>query len=58
MEPHWFHATNIPYDQMWPDDIYWLPEILAGNRVLGTFTFNEDNAILTHKVEITKPLLN
>lgn len=28
--PHWLHTGALPYDQMWADDRYWLPELLAG----------------------------
>ncbi len=28
MAPEWFKIKEIPYSQMWPDDPYWLPQIL------------------------------
>ncbi len=30
MRPKWFHAKDIPYDDMWPADRRWLPDALAG----------------------------
>jgi len=30
MRPRWFHINDIPYDQMWVDDRFWMPLVLAG----------------------------
>jgi 8-oxo-dGTP diphosphatase/2-hydroxy-dATP diphosphatase len=41
MKPQWFSIPDIPYDQMWPDDRYWLPLLLAGKKFKGTFRFDQ-----------------
>jgi 8-oxo-dGTP pyrophosphatase MutT (NUDIX family) len=46
MAPQWFDETAIPYDEMWPDDRYWLPEVLAGKYVEATFLFGEGDVVL------------
>ena len=38
----WFPLSEIPYDEMWQDDRYWLPLLLEGRDFDGTFYFNED----------------
>lgn len=43
MKPEWFTFSGIPYAQMWKDDSYWLPLVLQGKQVTGTFHFGEDN---------------
>ena len=43
MRPAWFAVEDIPFDRMWQDDVYWLPRVLAGERVQGTVTFGDDN---------------
>lgn len=44
MAPQWFKINAIPYEQMWQDDIIWLPQILNGKKLQCQFTFdNEDN---------------
>lgn len=48
-EPFWCHVDEIPYDRMWEDDRYWLPRVLAGERVLGRFVFEAD-AMLSHEI--------
>jgi ADP-ribose pyrophosphatase YjhB (NUDIX family) len=32
----WFVPATIPYDQMWPDNKYWLPQILEGKMIKAT----------------------
>lgn len=56
MAPEWFEIEDIPYDKMWEDDTYWLPQVLAGNKVYGEFTFDATNKLLTHSVEIAETL--
>lgn len=41
-DPFWCELESIPYDQMWADDAYWLPRVLAGERLLGRFIFDGD----------------
>jgi 8-oxo-dGTP diphosphatase len=43
MVPTWVAVGDIPYERMWDDDAYWLPRVLAGERVRATFTYNADN---------------
>ncbi|MFA5773342.1 MAG: 8-oxo-dGTP diphosphatase [Candidatus Paceibacterota bacterium] len=40
MNPRWFSVDEIPYDSMWPDDIFWLPLLLDGKKFKGTFLFD------------------
>jgi mutator protein MutT len=44
MAPQWYSIHGIPYDEMWQDDIIWLPQVLAGRKLTCEFVFdNEDN---------------
>lgn len=45
MKPEWFDMDKIPYDDMWEDDIYWLPRVIEGERVEFEFYFGEDGYI-------------
>ena len=56
MRPEWFDFDKIPYDNMWTDDIYWLPRVLLGEKLKCYFTFDEDNKIVSHKVERVESL--
>jgi 8-oxo-dGTP pyrophosphatase MutT (NUDIX family) len=39
----WFSKNALPYDEMWADDIHWLPLLTQGKRFEGTFIFSEDS---------------
>lgn len=51
MAPSWFKVSEIPYDTMWQDDKYWLPQVLDGKTVRGVFTFDHDDNMLEHNVQ-------
>lgn len=51
MRPQWFatgedtkHADlkTIPYSQMWADDVYWMPMLLANKPFVGRADFNKE----------------
>lgn len=46
MAPEWFKLANIPYETMWEDDPYWLPIVLAGKQIHGSFTFDPNNNLV------------
>lgn len=56
MNPSWFDIEDIPYDTMWPDDIYWLPEVIKGKKVRAEFSFGEGDKILSKNVKIVSNL--
>lgn len=52
MNPEWFPVSEIPFDKMWPDDIFWLPKVIKGDFIKSEFTFGEGDIILDQKVEV------
>lgn len=46
MKPRWFGIDEIPYREMWPDDIHWLPLFLDGKKFRGKFLFSGHDTIL------------
>ena len=53
MRPKWFHKNKIPYTRMWPDDPYWLPQILENRYVKARFTLGIDqNSILDKEINL------
>jgi len=38
--PFWTSVDAIPFDEMWADDAYWLPLLVAGKAFCGYFTFD------------------
>ena len=56
MKPKWFSLSELPYDKMWPDDIHWLPKVINGHYVKGTFVFGRNDEIIEHHLEIVNEL--
>lgn len=53
MRPQWFKKSEIPYDDMWQDDKFWLPQVLDGKKLSGKFTFDEQDNLLDYEVKET-----
>ncbi len=41
-DPFWCNTATIPFNNMWADDIVWIPEMLKGRFFRGYFEFDED----------------
>ena len=50
--PHWFRFEDIPFEEMWDDDVLWLPRVLNGESVQGYFSFVEET-LIDHKVDFS-----
>lgn len=50
MAPKWFPVTKIPYKDMWPDDPFWLPHVLWGEKISADFKLNASDAILSYTI--------
>jgi 8-oxo-dGTP diphosphatase len=53
--PMWTNIDKIPYDEMWQDDPYWLPLLLARRKFRGYFVFDGDK-LLSHRLQLS-PIL-
>ncbi len=49
-DPFWVDVNKIPYDKMWEDDQYWLPEAIQGKNIAGNFIF-DDRTMLSKSIE-------
>jgi 8-oxo-dGTP diphosphatase len=49
--PLWVRVDEIPWAEMWEDDLLWLPHVLAGRRFSGRFLFEGDR-MLDHELEL------
>ena len=47
-ELKWFKLDEIPLKQMWDDDKYWLPQVLAGGKVHMRFYFDEKGEVIRY----------
>lgn len=51
MRPEWFDADAIPFETMWPDDKYWFPLLLRGQKFSGYFLFEGHDKILKYTLD-------
>jgi len=40
--PYWCEIADIPFDRMWEDDSYWLPQALNGETFDARFLFEKE----------------
>lgn len=51
MAPRWFKIEDFPYNQMWSDDIHWMPKVLSGQKIKGRFIFSGEGELKEHHIE-------
>ena len=62
MCPQWFLWDEVPYDQMWPDDQFWVPLFRVGSLFRGQFLFDapaskeHEAIILKHSITTVEAL--
>ena len=49
--PHWFPLNEIPYHEMWEDDITWIPHMIHGQIFSGRYLF-EGDTMLDQQLEL------
>lgn len=52
MSPNWYGIVDIPYDKMWDDDKHWLPTAISGNKISGSFTFDDNGMVIENNLKI------
>lgn len=43
--PLWTALADIPYERMWADDIFWLPQMIEGQTFRGRFVFSGESIL-------------
>ena len=52
-ELRWFDINKVPYDDMWQDDAHWLPALIEGRKVKGSFWYSATGTeLLRHNLTI------
>lgn len=54
--PLWTPVDRIPFDEMWADDVVWLPQMLQGKHFHGRFIFDNDVMVDHDVVFDNKPI--
>lgn len=55
MRPQWFGYSEVPYDDMWPDDRLWYPMMFDNKYFDGHFKFEGMSNILEHSITERAP---
>lgn len=56
MSPKWFFADEIPFAEMWSDDVYWFPYFMRGKKFHGKFIFDEKDKVIDYLLNEVKIL--
>lgn len=51
MKPQWFDVNELPWNEMWADDIHWYPLFLEGKKFKGNFLFDGQEKVIQHELE-------
>uniref|UniRef100_A0A8C9G283 Uncharacterized protein n=1 Tax=Pavo cristatus TaxID=9049 RepID=A0A8C9G283_PAVCR len=51
VQPQWFQMDEVPFKQMWPDDVYWFPLVLQRKLFHGYFKFQGQDTIVEHTLK-------
>ena len=51
MKPQWFNINEIPYDNMLPDDKFWMPYVLNNKKIDAYFEFDKDWNMLKKEIK-------
>jgi mutator protein MutT len=54
MAPRWFNTDRIPYNDMWGDDIFWLPAVLLGKKLQASFDFNDNQQATAATIQLVE----
>lgn len=46
MCPRWFENSKVPFENMWPDDYMWYPDMLSGKYFDGYVLFEGNDHVL------------
>ena len=52
MKPKWFNKNEIPYNFMWVEDKFWLPQVLNGSKIKAEFLSKTDDELMEYNVNI------
>lgn len=52
--PFWIEMGKIPFERMLEDDLYWIPDVLNGNKIVGDVKLGKNNEMISHDFKIVE----
>lgn len=52
--PKWFPLDSVPWERMWPDAAYWLPQVLAGLAIEAAFLYDENKQVVEYSLRLKR----
>ncbi len=52
MRPLWVPVASMPYEKMWAADRLWVPYVLEGRHIIGSFSYNKDKELIQKQVRL------
>ena len=53
MLPKWFSFNEIPLNEMWDDDKFWLHHVLEGKKLKAEFIFNKKEQVIKQMITLS-----
>lgn len=51
MKPTWFGLDEIPFTNMWQDDVHWFPYFLKDRKFEARFSFDEKDKVIDFEIK-------
>lgn len=51
IKPEWYPIDQLPEEFMWPDNLLWVPKVLAGDSINGIFLYAENGKLADYRIE-------
>ncbi len=56
MKPEWLSIDELDYSKMWDGDIFWLPYILNGKKIIANILFDKNNKLIEKEIKLVENL--
>ncbi len=50
-KPFWSAIDEVPFDRMWEDDQFWVPQLISGQTFSGRFVFADEDTLISKELQ-------
>lgn len=55
IRPNWYGLSELPLEEMWEDNSYWVTPVLEGKTVIAAFLLGKDSEVIDYGMETIQP---